>query len=51
MRDLPLLEDMGDALRGLDLTPLFAANHDSWTASRAALVINAEDGGAENGQW
>jgi hypothetical protein len=31
---------------------LFAANLDSWTASRAALVLNAEDGGAaENGKW
>jgi len=52
MLDLARLEDMGDALRGLDLTPLFAANVDTWTANRATLVLNAEDGGAaESGQW
>jgi hypothetical protein len=52
MLDLPRLEDMGDALRGLDLTPLLDANIDTWKATRAALVLNAEDGGAaEGGQW
>lgn len=52
MLDLTRLEDMGDILRGLDLTPLMAANTGSWTAIRAALVLNAEDGGAADaGQW
>lgn len=52
MLDLSRLESMGEVLRGLDLTPLFAANLDSWTATRATLVLNAEDGGAaESGQW
>lgn len=52
MIDLAHIEDMGDVLRGLDLTPLIEANYSTWTATRAALVLNAEDAGpADNGQW
>jgi hypothetical protein len=52
MLDLARLEGMGDILRGLDLTPLLAANLNTWTATRAMLALNAEDGGApDDGQW
>lgn len=52
MLDLARLEGIGDVLHGLDLTPLIAANLDTWTAIRAGLVLNAEDGGSPApGQW
>lgn len=52
MLDLTRLEGMGSVLRGLDLTPLLTANIDTWTATRASLVLNAEDGGSpDEGQW
>lgn len=52
MIDLSRLENMGDILRGLDLTPLVEANLEIWTAARAALVLNAEDDGpAGDGPW
>ncbi|MGQ0631619.1 MAG: hypothetical protein ACT4P1_11285 [Sporichthyaceae bacterium] len=52
MFDLARLEDLGGVLAGLDLTPLLAANVDRWTAVRAQMVINPEDGDSPAaGEW